>query len=671
MNGLKKNRFIPFFLAVFLIFSQSVLAQHFLDSLQNRLRDAKSDTERVYSYYDLADYYAFFLIDSSKAYTKKATDLSEKMHFDFGTFYAYHGLYYAYITLGNYPKAIEIALENLVRAEKLNYERVLAFGIAYGDLALAYRIMQNYEVSMDYARKATEYFAQSPTKHPESYGSAISQIGLIKLRTNRGDSALYYLQEGYKKALEHGNLNKGMILSGAFLGDAYSLRRDYREAGNYYFTALSRAIYANNMYLQARLLNNLSSMHLAQNNQDSGIYYAYASLQISQKYHFDDYAMATYRILGNTYEFLRLTDSSLKYTKLTLSLRDSLFSQARIQQFDLFDFNEKKRQQDIATAEASYRSRLRVYGLLVAFGILLLLAIILYRNNLQRKKTNQLLSNQKANLQSALEKLQATQSQLVQAEKMASLGEITAGIAHEIQNPLNFVNNFSEVNQELATELREDLNRSDIPKVYKEEWIQIIDNIEQNQEKINQHGKRADAIVKNMLQHSAISTGQKEPTDLNSLTDEYLKLAYYGFRAKDKSFNIALEVDYDRTIGKIDIAPRDLGRALLNLFNNAFYYVNQKHQGNLSNGYEPCLKVSTRNLIDQSEIRIRDNGPGISSKLAGKIFQPFFTTKPTGQGTGLGLSLAYDIITKEHGGSISVESTEGEYTEFIIQLPSK
>ena len=270
-------------------------------------------------------------------------------------------------------------------------------------------------------------------------------------------------------------------------------------------------------------------------------------------------------------------------------------------------------------------------------------------------------------LKHSLEDLRATQAQLIQSEKMASLGELTAGIAHEIQNPLNFVNNFSEVNKEMIDELLSE--KSKVRSERNEELeIELLNNIKANEEKINHHGKRADAIVKGMLQHSRQSSGKKEPTDINALCDEYLRLSYHGLRAKDKNFNADFKTDFDETIGKINIVPQDIGRVLLNLFNNAFYAVNEKKKL-MANSYQPIAKVTTRRLNDKIEIRVEDNGNGIPQNIIDKIFQPFFTTKPTGQGTGLGLSLAYDIITKEHGGSIKVESKEGERTIFIIQLP--
>jgi signal transduction histidine kinase len=266
-------------------------------------------------------------------------------------------------------------------------------------------------------------------------------------------------------------------------------------------------------------------------------------------------------------------------------------------------------------------------------------------------------------LQKSLEELKATQQQLIQSEKMASLGELTAGIAHEIQNPLNFVNNFSEVSNELLDEMRQELATGNGQSA-----IDIAGDVKQNLEKIMHHGKRADAIVKGMLQHSRTSSGQKELTDINALCDEYLRLAYHGLRAKDKSFNAAMKTDYDDSIGLIKIIPQDVGRVILNLINNAFYAVAEKKNYNY-NGYEPVVSVSTRKNGNKVSIVVTDNGMGIQHKILDKIFQPFFTTKPTGQGTGLGLSLSYDIITKGHGGELKVETTEGQGSEFIIQIP--
>ncbi len=312
----------------------------------------------------------------------------------------------------------------------------------------------------------------------------------------------------------------------------------------------------------------------------------------------------------------------------------------------------------------------------IALFIIALLAIILgfsYYRSVQLRQKNKLLEekvkHRTAQLQQSLENLKSTQNQLVQQEKMASLGELTAGIAHEIQNPLNFVNNFSEVNKELLAEMKNELNLGNTI-----EAITIANNLEENEEKINHHGKRADAIVKNMLQHSRSSSSQKELTDINKLADEYLRLSYHGLRAKDKQFNADFKTDFDESIGKINIVPPDIGRVLLNLYNNAFYAVNERLKQQPSR-YEPTITAITKRIDDKSdnyriELTVKDNGSGIPQKVVDKIFQPFFTTKPPGEGTGLGLSLSYDII-KTHGGEIKVKTKEGEGSEFIISLPLK
>ena len=301
--------------------------------------------------------------------------------------------------------------------------------------------------------------------------------------------------------------------------------------------------------------------------------------------------------------------------------------------------------------------------------------LIFLIDRVQRKRViakERILAREKELLQAreiekAYKELKVTQTQLIQSEKMASLGELTAGIAHEIQNPLNFVNNFSEVSSELINEMVDEVDKGNYG-----EAKAIAEDVKQNLEKINHHGKRADAIVKGMLQHSRTSAGQKEPTNINALADEYLRLAYHGLRAKDKSFNATMKTDFDESIGNINIIPQDIGRVILNLITNAFYAVTEKNNSTNSllaeHKYEPNVKLSTKLKNSKVEISVKDNGNGIPHKILEKIFQPFFTTKPSGQGTGLGLSLSYDIV-KAHGGELKMETKEGEGSEFIIILP--
>ena len=287
--------------------------------------------------------------------------------------------------------------------------------------------------------------------------------------------------------------------------------------------------------------------------------------------------------------------------------------------------------------------------------------LLLYANTLELK-----VNERTVELQNLLNHLKQTQNQLIQSEKLASLGELTAGIAHEIQNPLNFVNNFSELSVELIEELKEERGKENGERDEDLE-NELLSNISENLEKITHHGKRASSIVKGMLEHSRTSTGVKELTDINALADEYLRLSYHGLRAKNKNFNALLKTNFAKNIGKVNIVPQDIGRVILNLITNAFYAVTEKKK-EISQGYEPTVLVSSMKFNDKIELKISDNGQGIPEKVLAKIFQPFFTTKPTGEGTGLGLSLSYDII-KAHGGTLECESVENEGTTFIIKLP--
>ena len=360
-------------------------------------------------------------------------------------------------------------------------------------------------------------------------------------------------------------------------------------------------------------------------------------------------ALATYKIAANIADSITRKENIRKATELSMN----------------YEFEKK---QEVLAAEKKRDEKLaetKQVALIIGLSFVIILALVAFRGYRNKQKANALLELQKQTIENTLSDLKSTQAQLIQSEKMASLGELTAGIAHEIQNPLNFVNNFSDVNTELIDELSQEADKGNFKEVK-----EIAKDIRKNEEKINHHGKRAGAIVKGMLQHSRASTGQKELTDLNtlaSLADEYLRLSYHGMRAKDKNFNATIKTDFDNAIGKVNIVPQDIGRVLLNLYNNAFYALAEKKKAQ-GESYEPGILVATKRLNDRVEITVKDNGNGIPQKVLDKIFQPFFTTKPTGQGTGLGLSLSYDII-KAHGGEIKVQGNEGEGSEFTVDLP--
>ena len=408
--------------------------------------------------------------------------------------------------------------------------------------------------------------------------------------------------------------------------------------------------------------------------QDSAEYYAQKALQLAAATNNEQTVLDAAKLLYTFYDEDHNVPQGYKYFKIATAAKDSIYSQDKIKQLLSIDFDEKERQQELQTAQKEAQTeaenRLRTYILSGGLGVLLLLALIFWRNSNQRKRANRLLQSQnveiekqKKNVEITLGELKTTQAQLVQSAKMASLGELTAGIAHEIQNPLNFVNNFSEVSAELVEEMDAELEKGDVAGAKA-----ISADIKQNLEKIRHHGKRADFIVKGMLEHSRKSSGEKQPTNMNVLCEEFLKLSYHGLRAKDKSFNAEMVTHFDHALPKVNVSQQDMGRVMLNLFNNAFYAVNQKLK-TAGAGYKP--EVSVISTVERSSvvIKVKDNGIGIPDAIKDKIMQPFFTTKPTGEGTGLGLSLTYDMVVKGHGGNITVNSIAGEGSEFIISLP--
>jgi len=463
------------------------------------------------------------------------------------------------------------------------------------------------------------------------------------------DSALYYTLLAERTAKEK-NLRYNIELIYNSKGKILLNKGMIKEALESYHEGLKTGEEDLNKVSNTEACLGLSACYLAVKQKDSSLYYALKAQSLSPT------SPEVYQRLYQSYQLNNEKDSAFKYLVLAQEAKDKYNKDyvKSLAGFQRLFLQDRIRLEELKKEKIQVRSRIRTYLLLGGIGLLLLLSGVFYRISRQRQKA-------KNKIEKAYAELKDTQRQLVQREKMASLGELTAGIAHEIQNPLNFVNNFSDVNSELLEEAKLELDNGNNAGVRA-----MLNDIKENEQKINHHGKRADAIVKNMLQHSRTSSGQKEPTDINALTDEYVRLAYHGLRAKDKSFNAVMKTDFDPGIRKINIVPQDIGRVILNLINNAFYAVDEKKK-QIGDGYEPTVLVSTKKNNGIIEINVSDNGNGIPQKVLDKIFQPFFTTKPTGQGTGLGLSLSYDIV-KAHGGELKVETKEGEGSEFIITL---
>lgn len=567
---------------------------------------------------------------------------------------------------GNYSKALQYYYECLAAAELVNDQNIEA--TAYNNIA----IINYYQNKLDEAEVNYKKFLDVSVQLHDTDGIVIANnnIGEVYLDKNEFTKAKEYFSTALKNASLTGR-KRSMISATKNLGLLYFKIDSFDVAARYFKQAADLALetgYKPSACVAfvglAKTLNKLGEQNEAQKYAQQALTMAQEMGQPQLMRDANEVLAAIYKSKGDGMQALKHFELFKQYAD---SLRNSEAERMSERLKAEFDFSKK----ELEFERKTLQQRWLIFSALAALATALLVIFLVYRSRQKEKKANvvlhhqnELIEQQKKKAESTLEQLKATQKQLIQAEKMASLGEMTAGIAHEIQNPLNFVNNFSEVSGELIKELVDEVDRGNTAEVKA-----IANDLIGNLEKINHHGERASSIVKGMLQHSRSSSGQKELTDINALCDEYLRLAYHGLRAKDKSFNAKFDTSFDESLGKINVIPQEIGRVVLNLINNAFYAVSEK-KNMAGDSYVPAVIVSTKKINNSTEIKVSDNGTGILQKALDKIFQPFFTTKPTGQGTGLGLSLSYDIVTKGHGGEMKVETKEGEGTTFIINFPN-
>jgi len=575
-----------------------------------------------------------------------------------------------YRNQGHYGESLEFLFKAVTLSQQTGSSENEA--IQHYQVGVTYKYLGNFEKALDALFKSISIHKENKNRLYQSY--PINVIGSIYFENNDYAQALEYYKEGLAMRQEFGD-KLGEAGSLDNLAITYLKLEEYTQAIDYGKRSLAISKSTGDKRSEASALQHLAEIYEKTGDTEQAEKYCNESLQIRKstgdKKGEGEILLFLARInKRDAHKVLELLKralmiaeeikamSLLSETRLALYkyyLQQEDFKEA-VQQLDLHMQLEKDLQknaisQKVQNIEMSRKAE-ETQKEADAMG----------RQNKELTELNQKIEKQKQELEATLTELKAAQAQLIQSEKMASLGELTAGIAHEIQNPLNFVNNFSEVSNELLDEMKEEVEKGNYDAVKT-----ITDDVKQNLVKILHHGKRADGIVKGMLQHSRTSSGQKELTDINVLADEYLRLAYHGLRARDKTFNAAMQTDYDESINLIKIIPQDIGRVILNLITNAFYAVTERKKIQREN-FEPVVTVITRKANDKIEVSVKDNGTGIPRKVLDKIFQPFFTTKPTGQGTGLGLSLSYDIV-KAHGGELKVETKEGEGSTFIISIP--
>ncbi len=673
-------------------FAQPKTGQARLDSLLAELTRAKPDTNRVKILREISSTYSRINNPNEGInYANKSLVLARQLTWKKGMAAAYNGLGNNYSTKSDYPQSLRAYLSGLKIAEEIKDKYLIS--VITSSMGIVYFFLADYPQALANYEKALKVAEESGNKEGVALG--LNNIG-----------GIYNQQGEYRKGLEYRlkslKLTEAMGFRGVEwnfdnVGQSYLNLTDYPKALSYLQNGLKLSKANGNKAILVRSYNNLSKLYLKiaidsnatslttllRSNKTSTLQKANAyvdSTVVLAKERGDlFYLYRAYQTRSQIQDALGDPQAALASYQLYTTTKDLIINQQNTNKIAVatlqYDFDKKETalryEQQLSAVQLQQQKQQRTY-LLGGVGLLLALLGLTVYSYTQKQKANLVLQRQKeeinqksSQLEQSLTELRATQTQLIQKEKMASLGELTAGIAHEIQNPLNFVNNFSEVSAELVGELREEEAR---PERDIELIGELLDDLTQNLQKINHHGGRASAIVKGMLEHSRTGTGEKRPTDLNALADEYLKIAFHGQRAKDKHFNAELVTDFDADLGKVEVVPQEVGRVLLNLYNNAFYAVQQK-QNLPPAAYQPTVTVSTTRLNGHTQIRVKDNGVGMPDAVKAKIFQPFFTTKPTGQGTGLGLSLAYDIVTKGHGGTIAVTSVEGEGTEFTVNLP--
>ena len=544
-----------------------------IDSLQNVLKHTTNDTLRMNISLQLSYYFNEVQRDSGIYYVDQSLMLAKKLQLKFEQAAAYESGGYILNQLGNYTKSLQYLLAGIKIAEDpktgnglnglngLNgmypeNGRLPILTQLNSDLGLLYKETEDYELAIIHFREAINIGEKINARF--SLGFAYTDFGATQRKMNKPDSAIVLLQKALDCWKQSGAI-KYIGYTLLELGRVYNIKGDTKQAKQYFYESIHANYRGSSFATMAHSYLALANFFKEAGSIDSSFIYAKKGMDVALATGYPAALADAYTTLSSIYKLRNKTDSAFIYQGLAMTTKDSISNSEKVKQFQHVSFDEQLRLQEAEKEKINYQNKIRTYTMLAGIGVIILIALILYRNNLQKQKANTI-------LEKTLSHLKSTQSQLIQSEKMASLGELTAGIAHEIQNPLNFVNNFSEVSTELVDEMNEEIKKGNL-----EDATAIAADLKQNLEKINHHGKRAGDIVKGMLQHSQSSSGIKEPTDINKLADEYLRLAYHGLRAKDKDFNATMITDFDESIGKINIIPQDIGRVLLNLINNAFY----------------------------------------------------------------------------------------------------
>lgn len=641
------------------------------DSLRVVLSKKMDDTSKVLLLEQISKNLWNSDLENALKYANQGLELAEEISFKKGKSRCLNRIGAIHSRMGNHQKGLVVLFEALALAKEIDDDEGLAraninLGIIYGEQLDYRKAIECYQEALRISKKINNL---------DLYGLALMNIGAEYVPLKLYDSAQFYTKKSYDLALKNNSQEIDILLYN--LGNIYSKKNNYREALKYFWKSKQFSEKTNNQRFLSLSHYMLGKTYQKLNRIDSSIFYAEKSNLLAIQTSNLELISDSYGLLSELVEKSN-PKLSLEYFKKAAIAKDSLYNYDKNLQIQKLTFQEKILSKDLEFAKKEFRNKQIIGVTGSVLGIFLIISVALFFINKNKTKAHTKLTaqkkeieNQKVELNASLEKLKLTQKQLVLQEKLASLGELTAGIAHEIQNPLNFVNNFSELSIELVDELEDIIKKS--PLKENEDVNELLNELTTNQQKINSHGNRASSIVKNMLEHSRGSKSETSEVDINKIADEYLHLSYHGMRAKDNTFNADFEVKLEENLPFIKGMSGDIGRVFLNIINNAFYAVNTKRKENKVPDYKPKVTVSSKWRPNEKngivEVRIEDNGNGIPNEIKEKVFQPFFTTKPSGDGTGLGLSLSREIIVNGHNGAIDIETHPGKGTIFIIQFP--
>ncbi|HLO44130.1 MAG TPA: ATP-binding protein [Leadbetterella sp.] len=663
------------YLLLFILF-MNVISTHGQNNsekstLEQQLSEKMPDSTKVLLFEQIAKNFWNNDLEKALKYANEGLELANKINFEKGKNRCLNRIGGIYGRMGNHQKALMTLFEAIKLSKQINDLEGLTraqinLGVVYGE-------QKQYHKAIECYKEASRISGE--LKNEELNQVALMNIGAEYVQLKRYDSAYFYTEKSYLLAKKLKSEDNGILLYN--LGNIRFKNGEYSKALKYFRESSNQSKKSNNDRILSMGQYMVAKTFQKTNDLDSSLIYAKAANTLSEKSKNLEILAESGFLLSELYEKTR-PEISLQYFKKATAAKDSLFNFKKNQEIQQLIFNEKILSQELEFSKKELKNKQIIAIIISLLAILAMVVLNLYVLNKNKSKANRELSDQKnliekqkLEIEASFEKLKNTQKQLILQEKLASLGELTAGIAHEIQNPLNFVTNFSELSIELSAELKA-LLQNNLSK-NKNDIDDLIESLSTNLSKIQNHGNRASSIVKNMLEHSRGQKSEMTLANINQLSEEYLRLSYHGMRAKYTGFNSEFETKLDENLPEIKIYNGDIGRVLLNLFNNAFYAVNSRAKTENKKEFHPkvILQTEKQNIEGKEfvKITVEDNGTGIKDEIKDKIFQPFFTTKPTGQGTGLGLSLSRDIIINGHSGTLDIESEEGKGTKFIIQLP--